>query len=122
MCAHRVVSRRASILDGSSESTGPRTADACRWVVDNANGWLGLILGAKLYYVFYDAGELDTAAFEARVDKVSPVHSLAATRCLLRYLLRCLLPAALTQISYHFIKDPPDHVAHPTTTNSDLRQ
>ena len=91
MCAHLVASRRASILDGSSESTGQRTADTCRWVVDNANGWLGLILGAKLYYVFYDAGELDTAAFEARVDKVSPVHSLAATRAYCAAC--CLLPS-----------------------------
>jgi hypothetical protein len=36
----------------------------------NANGWLGLILGSKLYYSFYDAPDLDETAFEARVDKL----------------------------------------------------
>ena len=33
-----------------------------------ANGWLGLILGTRLWYGFWDADEDDDAAFEKRVD------------------------------------------------------
>ena len=33
-----------------------------------ANGWLGLILGTRLYYSFYDAELDDDAVFEQRVE------------------------------------------------------
>ena len=35
-----------------------------------ANGWLGLILGTRLYYPFYSAESDDEAAFENRMDKL----------------------------------------------------
>ena len=35
-----------------------------------ANGWLGLILGTRLWYAFWDADEDDDAAFEKRIDGV----------------------------------------------------
>ena len=35
-----------------------------------ANGWLGLLLGTRLYYPFYSAESDDEAAFENRMDKL----------------------------------------------------
>jgi hypothetical protein len=35
-----------------------------------ANGWLGLILGTRLWYAFWDADQDDDAAFEKRIDGV----------------------------------------------------
>ena len=35
-----------------------------------ANGWLGLILGTRLYYSFHDAEADDDAAFEKRMEAV----------------------------------------------------
>ena len=37
----------------------------------NVKGWLGLLLGTRLYHVFYDAEDLDEPAFERRVDAVA---------------------------------------------------
>ena len=34
------------------------------------NGWLGLIMGTRMYYSFSDADTLDEASFQGRVDKV----------------------------------------------------
>ena len=35
-----------------------------------ANGWLGLILGTRLYYAFHGAESDDEAAFEQRMDNL----------------------------------------------------
>eukprot|EP01045_Picozoa_sp_COSAG04_P048480 COSAG04_NODE_18616_length_436_cov_1.964392_2_plen_104_part_01 len=35
-----------------------------------ANGWLGLILGTRFYYSFYDAAADDDTAFEKRMEAV----------------------------------------------------
>ena len=49
-----------------------------------ANGWLGLILGTRLYYSFYDAELDDDAVFEQRVLSVElPLALLELERGLL---------------------------------------
>ena len=37
---------------------------------DKAKGWLGLLMGTRIYYRFYDAENEDQAVFDTRIDQV----------------------------------------------------
>ena len=37
---------------------------------DKAKGWLGLLMGTRVYYRFYDAENEDQAVFDTRIDQV----------------------------------------------------